>query len=42
MVLNILSEWHLAKNQRFGILEFFNKIGQEQSLELALNGAVKK
>jgi hypothetical protein len=29
MVLNILSEWYLAENQRFGILEFFNRIGRE-------------
>jgi hypothetical protein len=28
MVLNILSEWYLAENQRFRILEFFNRIGQ--------------
>ena len=27
MVLHILSEWYLAENQRFGILEFFNRIG---------------
>jgi hypothetical protein len=31
MVLNFLSEWYLAENQRFGILEFFNRIGQKQS-----------
>jgi hypothetical protein len=29
MVLNILSEWYLAENQRFGILEFFNRIGRK-------------
>jgi len=28
MVLNIPNEWYLAENQRFGILEFFNRIGQ--------------
>jgi hypothetical protein len=30
MALNILSEWYLAENQRFGILEFFNRIGRNR------------
>jgi len=30
MLLNIPSEWYLAENQRFGILEFFNRIGQQR------------
>jgi hypothetical protein len=37
MVLNILSEWYLAGNQRFGILEFFNRIGQERPLRFGRN-----
>jgi hypothetical protein len=38
MVLNILSECYLAENQRFGILEFFNRIGR--LLPYAMNGVV--
>jgi hypothetical protein len=36
-VLDFPNDWYLAENQRFGILEFFNRIGRLLLLGIELS-----